>query len=173
MARRRFPVARGPRRQTTWVGPADQAYITVTSAAKVLVGSFAPATSVPSMQRPTIVRTRGEIHVIPAAFAADVQIVGAFGMCVVSTDAAAAGIASIPGPFDDADWDGWFVWQSFGLTYNFDTAVSGRDVAGYRMEVDSKAMRKLGPNDTVAIVAESQSSAFQINSPLRMLVKLA
>ena len=110
--------------------------------------------------------------VTPQAHTADLEIIGAFGLCVVSDQALAAGIASIPGPFADADWDGWFVWRSFnrqlenitsaGILWHFDD-----------IEVDSKAMRKISDNNTIAIVAQSASGAFQISMPLRLLLKLS
>ena len=162
----------GPKRVTSWVGPADQAFLSVATGAKVIISIFTLATSVPSLDRPTIVRTRGEVSVHPASAAADVSIVGAFGLAVVSTDAFAAGVASIPGPFDDADWEGWYVWRSFSFRYELLDATASL-IFTRSWEVDSKAMRRLGTNTTCVAVAESQSGAFEISMPLRTLIKLA
>ena len=107
-----------------------------------------------------------------AAVAADLTVVGAYGMCVVNTDAFVAGVASIPSPFDDADWAGWFVWRSFSLRIDSVTQVGV--VSQFRVqEVDSKAMRKISQNETVVTVATLQAGAFSISSPLRMLLKLS
>ncbi len=61
----------------------------------------------------TVRRTIGNIWVVSDQAAADEVQVGAFGCIVVTDLAAAAGAASIPGPFTDANDDGWFVWQGF------------------------------------------------------------
>ncbi len=169
---RGFPVARGARRRTQWVGPADQQYVAVATTAKTLIGSFTPATAVPSMNNPTVVRVRGEVSITPQAFSADVTIVGAYGVAIVSTDAFAAGAASVPGPFDDADWGGWLVWRSFSRIFEFADAT-GFFWGSFEQEVDSKAMRKMGSNDTMVLVAESQLGAFFISMPLRFLMKLS
>jgi len=164
----------GPKRLVSWLAPADQGFIGVASTAKVIVGSFTPALLVPSIDRATIVRTRGQVSVKFGAYTADLTIVGAVGMGVVSADAFAAGVASVPGPFSDADWDGWYMWRSFGYHWEVSAAGStGQGRASNEFEVDSKAMRKIGTNEVCVIVAESQSGAFEINVPLRTLLKLS
>ena len=173
MARGRLVLPRrsGTRRQTTWVGPADQGYVAVASTTKVLIGSFDPSTA--GLPKPTIVRTRGEVSVaVDVGVVVDTDIVGAFGICVISDQAVAAGAASVPGPFDQADWDGWFVWRSFGLRLEHKSAV-GIDKVSQGYEVDSKGMRKVTDNETIVLVAESQSGAFDISMAVRMLLKLS
>ncbi len=161
----------GSRRQVTWIGPADQAFVAVASTMKVILASFDPAGA--GLAKPTVVRTRGEVAIRPpSATITDLQVVGAFGVAIVSDRAFAAGAASIPGPFTDAGWDGWFVWGSFhyvqeqadatGIYLNFHTQI-----------VDSKAMRKVTDDETVVFMAESQSGAFSISMPFRMLLKLS
>ncbi len=161
----------GSRRQVTWIGPADQAFVALGSGLNVVVASFDPAAA--GLAKPTVVRTRGEFAVRPsAATITDLQVVGAYGLAVVSDRALAAGSGSIPGPFVDAGWDGWFVWGSFhyvqeqadatGIYLNFHTQV-----------VDSKAMRKVTDDETIVLMAESQSGASQISMPFRMLLKLS
>ena len=64
------------------------------------------------------------------------------------------------------------VWRSFALHLDVQSVV-GFDVQGMiNFEVDSKAMRKLSPNETLLTVAESQVGAFDIAIPWRTLVKL-
>ena len=170
MARRPFRSQRGPKRQVTWIAPADQGFIAVATGAKVLIGSFDAAGS--GLVKPTIVRTRGQVTPRVGATGASAVIIGAFGMAVVSDRAFAAGVVSVPGPFTDASWDGWFVWRSFSMSWDFDDATGIR-FSTINMEVDSKAMRKVNDDETVVLVAESQSGAFDISMPLRMLVKLS
>ena len=174
MARSRFPRhSGGPKRLTTWVGPADQGFVAVASATKVIISSFVPAAA-SSMLMPTIVRTRGGVSIKPAAFTGDAMVIGAYGMAVVSTDAFAAGDAAVPGPFDDADWGGWFVWRSFSFHFEFfGTPTVITFPSSIQHEVDSKAMRKVPDNSTVVIVAESAAGAFDISIPFRQLYKLS
>ena len=160
----------GPRRQTTWVAPADQSYVSVASGVSAIIASFDPSTF--ALLAPTIVRTRGQVSVRPAAFNADVALAGAYGVCVVSSDAFAAGAASIPRPFDDADWGGWYVWRSF--TYHFEFAdLTGFARVSWEQEIDSKAMRKVTSNETVVMMCESQTGGLQIAMPLRTLLKMS
>ncbi len=166
MARARRVVTRGARRLTQWIGPADQNYVSVASAGATLVASA------PFEEQTTVVRARGQVSVIPAAFTTSLNIVGAFGVAIVSTEAFTAGIASIPEPFSDADWGGWFVWRSFSYRFEFDDAT-GLNFPRWDFEVDSKAMRRISPNETMVLIAESQTGAFQISAPLRVLVKLS
>ena len=83
MARARsFPVrGRGSRRQVTWIGPADQSFVSVSTGAKLLVASFDPNTA--GLPKPTVVRTRGNVSVVPDATSADVSITGAYGLAIV------------------------------------------------------------------------------------------
>ncbi len=116
-------------------------------------------------------RTRGEVGIVPQSFAADVTVGGAFGVCIVSDEAFAAGTASIPRPFDDANWGGWFMWQSFFGVFEFADATGrvGLNANTLRYQVDSKAMRKVGQNETVVLMCESQTGAFDIAMHLRLL----
>jgi len=120
----------------------------------------------------TIIRTRGLLTTLPQVFSADLNIIGAFGIGIVSDQAAAAGAASIPGPWTDKDWDGWFVWLPFSWRFEVTDDV-GRLIASVSTEIDSKAMRKVGANETVVVMAESQGAALNVSNPFRMLVKLS
>jgi len=157
---------RAPRRLTQWIGPADQGYVAVTDAGATLIGSA------PFDEAATIVRTRGAFACRPESEAADVSLTGAIGVGIVSSEAFAAGIASIPEPFSDGDWGGWFVWRSFAYEVRFSDAT-GVGFLDWGFEIDSKAMRKVGPNESLVIIAESQGGAFRVNVPLRILVKLS
>ncbi len=172
MARSRFGhrAVGGPKRAVQWVGPADQNVISVASGASAIVASFDPGGN--SMIRPTIVRTRGMVSIRPQSFAGDLSIGGAFGVAIVSDEAFAAGTASIPRPFDDANWGGWMVWRSFFYQLEF-ADVTGFIIGDRVLEVDSKAMRKVGDNETVVLMVESQTGAFNIGMHLRQLFKLS
>ena len=75
MARHRLPTRGGAKKKVpTWIGPADQGFVTVATGAKVLIASA-------SFTDPTTVaRVRGEVSIHASSFSADVDIDGAFGM---------------------------------------------------------------------------------------------
>ena len=153
-------------RLTSWIGPPDQAYVNVASAASVIISSA-------GFEEPvTVMRTRGRVSILPQTEAADAIIIGAVGMAIVSTEAFAAGVASIPSPFRDADWGGWFVWRTFAFRFTFADAT-GFIEEGAGFEVDSKAMRKVTANETLVVIAESQSGAFALFDGTRNLIKLS
>jgi len=162
---------RGQKRQVTWIGPADQGYISVGAAGSTLLADFAPGTV--GIDKPTIVRTRGDISIVPAVLSADLEVVGAFGVGVVSAQAFAIGITAIPKPFDDANWDGWYVWQAINFVVEAGATVQSFSPADRIITVDSKAMRKIADNEVLVLVAQSQQGAFRISAPLRTLLKLS
>ena len=158
--------ARSPGRLTQWFGPAAQNYVAVASGGATLVASL------PFESANTVVRSRGQVSIRASVYSADVDIIGAFGMAVVSAEALAIGVTAIPEPFGDADWGGWFVWRSF--SHHFESiSQAGVLLGSWEFEVDSKAMRRVGVNEAVVLIAESNNGAFQISSPVRMLVKLS
>jgi len=61
----------------------------------------------------------------------------ALGIGLCTTEAALAG--AVPLPFDNPEWDGWFVYQVMTLLAIQDITSS----AAGSMEIDSKAMRKI------------------------------
>jgi len=172
MARRHSNFGSGRKRKTTWIGPADQGYVGVASAGATLVASFDVSQAANSAAiGATIVRTRGMISIRPQSVTADLDIVGAFGVGVVSSQALAVGITAVPEPFDEADWDGWMVWRSFSYALEVVSEI-GEHFIEWDFEVDSKAMRKLGEGDAFVLVAQSQQGAYSISAPLRHLIKL-
>jgi len=170
MARRSRIVARGSARKTTWIGPADQGFVSVGTAGNVILSSFDPAAN--GLPQPTIVRSRGIVTVVPTVFPGDIEIEGAFGIAVVSDQAFAAGQASIPGPWTESGWDGWFVWGTFAVAYEEETNA-GMMLSSVSQVVDSKAMRKVHDNETIVLMAEARGIAFRIAMQIRMLAKLS
>ncbi len=159
------------KRQTTWIGPADQDAVSVATGASTIIASFPPDDA--GMLHPTLVRTRGECSIRPSDFSADLAISGAFGVCIVSDEAFVAGTASIPRPFDDANWGGWLMWQSFSRRLEFGSAV-GFDVnAAWTWQIDSKAMRKIAQNEIMVLMCESQVGGLQCAMHLRFLFMLS
>ena len=126
----------------------------VAPATKVLVGSF--ATTEPQ----TVRRTFGLVNWRSDQVAADESPMGAFGMCVVSEDAFAAGVASLPGPFTDANSDLWFVHQYLFSAVEFTSAAGFESAAGRQYPISSKAMRKFTVEERVVLVIENGHPTF-------------
>ncbi len=166
MAHQRRPPRFGSKRMVEWVGPPEQGYVAVGSGASVILSSL-------SVEEPiTLIRNRGAITIRPNAFVADVDIIGAIGLGVVSQEAFTAGIGSLPTPYSDADWGGWVVWRSFALHYEF-VDGTGQGLIHLPLEIDSKVMRKVSSNEVLVYVGESQEGAFNVAECTRQLFKHA
>ena len=98
----------GHKRLTEWSALADQGYVAVGTGASTLISSLS------FEDLGTIVRFRGQI-LLQGSSAADLNVVGAFGIGLVSVEALAIGITAVPTPFSDADWGGWMVWRPFSF----------------------------------------------------------
>ena len=167
MAHRRRFSNNSNRRKTDWVGWPDAAQSAITGNTNTLFSSavFAAPT--------TIVRTRGIITVGVQSTAADLEITGAFGCAIVSEEAAAAGAASIPGPWTQNDWDGWFVLQPFSLILEITTDIGVQQIMSEYV-IDSKGMRKAEDGDRLVCMVESSSgSAYTFSDMTRHLAMLA
>ena len=121
----------------------------------------------------TIVRTRGLLSAhAGGSIITDLGMDGAWGIGIVSAQAFAAGAASIPGAYTNADWDGWFAHGFWSFFQNAAGTPNNLVMSSVQMEWDSKAMRKVKDTDVVVVMAESQSAAVQVSLQFRMLIKL-
>ena len=158
MARRSVLTHRGQRtakRFTSWAfGTGGVTVQTISSTGKTILGSGLVLAA--GMDVATIVRTRGYLFAgITGAGAALDSFHCAFGVAIVSTEAFVAGVASIPGPLTELDWNGWMVHQTFKVMQK--TTISDDNFGPgtlYTSEVDSKAMRKFNDNETLVAVLE-------------------
>ncbi len=154
MPRRRVSSARrsGARPNRGWSITGFSIRTTVPAASKVLLGTLVPANDGIDL---TVLRVVGGVWVGSDQATLEDQI-GAVGLIIVTDIAAAAGIASVPGPFTDGFDDGWFVHQLFAQE-------SGRTVtspAGFWYPIDSKAKRIFeGAGKTIAIVVENANAS--------------
>ena len=103
----------------------------------------------------TIIRTHLVVLYLSDQIVASETAVGAYGLIVVTDSAVAAGVASVPAPGSDTDGD-WFVWQGLMDDFQFSSGIGTQSDGGHQYIVDSKAMRKVGPDDDVAMVASQQ-----------------
>ena len=169
--------SRAPRRQTQWGGTTSgqTSETALAAATSVLFSRFTAATLEVFPGTPlTVVRNRGLFSVRSDQIVQTEMGHGAFGMAVVSEDAAAAGIASVPTPITNSDWDGWMVWQPFAFGLVFSSAVGFDNNPYQRYDYDSKAMRKLNDNESLIFVVENQDagSGALFNWVSRSLFKL-
>ena len=73
----------------------------------------------------------------------------ACGLAIISTDAFDLGATAVPDPAGDAEFP-WLYWTEFALT---STTTDDRNAIGasnMRVEVDSRAMRKVKPGESMA-----------------------
>ena len=113
----------------------------------------------------TIVRLRGQLLLyMSAATAAQDGFTGAVAVGIVRKQAFDIGVTAVPLPLDEEFWDGWMWYQYFSLKAADPIvagAVSGEPnqvhnvSAGLRIEVDSKAMRKIPQNNALIVVIQA------------------
>ena len=176
---------RSQRRKTAWgIGTqtgTDGSSQSISAAGKTIAtGAFQPV-----QDGLTVVRTRGELLLLlRSTSGGNTGFHGAFGIGLITDEAAAAGAASVPGPIANEDWDGWLYHRYFSLATAAamgDTVSSADDIpnavsAVLRLEVDSKAMRKFDTGNTMVAmleVLEVGTSVLDWFFNSRTLVKLA
>ena len=177
MARRHFVQTRrqGPRRATEWGASAVPTVTTNLAANTVLLQQSFTAAVLEGVVPATIVRTRGELWLRSDQVAASRTPFGALGFAVVSEQARAAGVASVPDPTTNALQDQWFVHQFWATDFTFITGAGFQGGSTLtRYSFDSKAMRKVEDGDAIVVVIANSASAGGIDFVLnfRMLFKL-
>ena len=127
----------------------------VTTSLDIAVGAVVAFSMFTADEAETILRTRGSIsaHFDPTAVNESVTL--AVGLGIVTARAVAAGAASLPRPATEGSfpwlWHGWLMTDSFGLAV---TDQSASPAWVDRLEVDSKAMRKVKETEVMALVFE-------------------
>jgi len=144
--------------------------VQVTTSTTVLLG----AGVTPTGQNLTIIRTHGFLEFqLQAADAATTGFSMAAGIGIVSADAFAAGVGSVPDPFDDIGWPGW-LWHQMGALHSPITIASQVSPSDNQVwTIDSKAMRKLGLNEVAFLscqVGESAAATMTVRGATRMLL---
>jgi hypothetical protein len=122
----------------------------------------------------TIVRTHIQMFLESDQLSADEFQAIAIGGAVVSDQAVAAGVASVPTPVTDDDSDYWWFHQYFMSSFAFASGVGFEAPGGSQMSIDSKAMRKVDDGQDVSIVAElasAISAGVILSTAGRMLIK--
>ena len=183
-SRFRMSSGRSQRRKTSWsLGPktgANGTGIAVVASGSTMGGIGAQAV----LDGITVVRIRGELlFTISTASALEDGMFGAFGIGIAFNPAFTAGIGSVPTPISEEFQDNWFYHRYFTCIANGAISAAGVSLSAgqqdptsacIRVEVDSKAMRKLNIGDTIYAALEvtevgTVTARWAFNS--RMLVK--
>ncbi len=172
MARTRGRFIRPAPKTRVWIGTGVGSTTVVASAIQV-VGSLNAAAL---LLRPfTILRTRMIVLWESDQSTSSERPQGDLGLIVVTDTATSIGSTAIPDPSSvdgDANAD-WFVHQPMVVSHLLKTAVGYTSPTGQHYTVDSKAMRKVGPQDDIAImVSETGGVGAILVTRGRMLIQL-
>ena len=176
MARRPRRFVRPPAKTKIWFN-AGVGSTALAGSSVILITKFNAAAL--ALRPFTILRTHLQINVRSDQVTASENVIASFGETVVTDNASTIGVTAIPDP-SGIDGDGnadWMTWQAmFGSFFIDINGTDGIAMSGYNGQmyvVDSKAMRKIGPNDDLVQVASLQTSpglTFSCNG--RRLVQL-
>ena len=174
MAHRRVFQRAAARRKTNWEGAAID--MTCPSSGSIFQ-SIILEDVLENIPSPTIVRIRGRILVRETtAGAATTRGTIAIGIKLATASAIVAGIGSIEDPLTGIGSD-WIWWDTLGLSA-LDSGLgdTNSDVTFERIVIDSKAMRKVGNNMGLVIVAQHtafvSTQTVQITGGVRILLKV-
>ncbi len=107
----------------------------------------------------TIFRARGKILGILDTGAVDERVIVEIGLAVVGAPAFTAGVASLPTPVTEDQYP--FFWRGqLAMSSGAEAAVI-TDGLFDRVEIDSKAMRKMKPDEAIVLVFEVAGSSDQ------------
>ena len=143
---------RTPRRLTNWgLGPGGSAVVTRGSTGSAILGS-----GVTFGEAGTVIRVRGAFEAILVSYTASGDgMHGAVGIGIASTPAFQTGLAALPTPITEANWDGWMYHRFFDVHGQLAAgSTSTGDASTLKVEVDTKAMRKVSDEMTLFAMLE-------------------
>ena len=166
MARKQF--VRGAKRLSSWFF-FQPTQVTMTATGGTVFFSLNAAGL--ALRPFTIVRTHFELTLQSDQSAGIENQIACLGLAVVSDQAVAAGVGSVPTPFTDMGSDLWFVHK---LLYGDESKLTDRTTSATRVSLDSKAMRKVDIGQDIIVVGElaTGSSGLILTAGGRMLVKV-
>jgi len=155
-----------------WIG-AGVGNTTVSGSSVNLISSLSAGAL---LLRPfTILRTHLSVLWLSDQQAASEDQIGSLGMIVVTDTAAGVGVTAVPDPSGiagDPEAD-WFVWKALMNRVSFASATGVEMNAGRSYDIDSKAMRKVGPDDdVVTVLTNSSGGGAFLRSNGRRLIQL-
>ena len=120
----------------------------------------------------TIMRIRGDAIVEALADGTGDSDILAIGIALVSTPAAVAGGASLPSLFTEVGYP--WIWYQMCCLEAATAALDGSHIlSNWIFTIDSKAMRKFKPAETLVIVAERSITDFtsvSVSAGIRFLI---
>jgi len=174
-ARRSGFITRGSRnvRETLWVGVDTVLSTLAASGVALQTQSNAALLSLAPF---TITRFRGYMFLRSDQFAASESYGGAWGMAVVTEQAAAIGVTAVPTPITDDFSDSWVAYQKMLNFIHFGDGT-GTQIYGQMVEVDSRAMRKVEDGFAIITVVENEVGTVSTDGVVvgaggRLLLKL-
>ncbi len=107
----------------------------------------------------TVLRLRGNFSIESDQAAASETQVGVLGAIMVTSDAFAAGVGSMPAPIASAE-DDWMLFEPFSESFLFADATGFNSNAARQYKFDSKAKRIVAGNGMVlAVTVQSEASS--------------
>ena len=126
----------------------------------------------------TILRTLGSVVAGPdeaGVVAGDGAII-TVGLGVVSTDAATVGATAVPDPSNEPEFD-WLFWYPMILQFPVGVNTAGNSfplVSGMRLDVNSKAMRRVSHGESLLLIGQYENSSgnppVDVFASLRILI---
>ena len=152
------------RRRTGWEeGPGTNTRQELTAVGNVILGNGQAF----AVDGHTIARIRGYAEISYDSLAAIGDgFSGAFGIGIVTQAAFAIGISAVPTPVTEIGWEGW-IWHQF-FSYHVMSPTPAA-VNGLAFQIDSKAMRKVGSDEVVFAIIETDFE----DGTATMVVRLA
>ena len=173
-SRRRFQ-PQAQRRSSKWAFGPDSLDQSISADGLVV---WSNGSSIVNEPQATLVRTRGYVNIVlKTSGGVSNGFAGALGIALFTTEAFAAGAASMFDPQIEADWDGWLWHQFFDVRTATATIADGANAntISQRIEIDSKAMRKQTVDQVLVGlvgVVESGVATMSLNADTRCLYKL-
>ena len=167
MANRSRPSSRRSRPNNNWFALRATDFTTIPAASKVLLATAVQSN--PGITE-TVLRVLGAFAIESDQAVAREEQIGAVGLMVVTDTAAAAGVASIPGPSTDANDDGWFAHQFF-MQNSF---LTNEAPNSFIYPFNSKGRRVMEEGSLIAIVVENAHATHGLNIAwqFRMLTRI-
>jgi len=171
LANRRF-APRAVRRPTFWEGGS----IFHNNATGVTVASvLVPEASLENVPNSTLVRIRGQVMVAITSGTVGANVLCVMGIKLATTVAVAGG--SVERPFTDVGSD-WIWWSVVALSVQNTIGIEqphGSVIMSKYVDIDSKAMRKVGLNQDLVFVTQNVvvagTAAFEVVGAGRVLFK--
>lgn len=145
--------ARGPRQRKHWHSLGTNILVEMTGNGTFLLGSFTAGGGEPF----TFLRGLGELVIGPdeAGIVIGDSARVTVGLGIVSADAVVVGASAVPDPADEPDYP-WLWWYASHLLFISGSASNTSTVGleSSRVEISTKAMRKVGPRESLVMVAQ-------------------